>query len=264
MIGFFDSGIGGLTISEKVRELLPRYDTLYLGDAANAPYGGKSHKELVDLTWAGTEWLFKQGCHLVIIACNSASASALREIQQTKLGDYPGYRVLGIVRPTVEFLAQQNFHDVLILSTEATEKSGAYVAELKKLNPDIRITSQACPRWAPMIEAGLAGTSEMREEVECTLTGVSRKHDAALLACTHYPYVKDDVKATLGAKMQVHNQGKLVAESLRDYLARHTDIESRLEQTNRHDYFTTGDAHQAQKIAQRFGFKVNFSQKDTF
>lgn len=260
MIGFFDSGIGGLTISEVVRKQLPHYDTMYLGDAAHAPYGEKSHDQLVALSWKGIEWLFKKGCNLVIIACNSASASALREIQQTKLGDYPDRRVLGIVRPTVEYFADQNFTNILILSTEATKKSDAYKAELEKLNANISVTSHACPDWASMIEAGLTGTSKMFDEVEKTLETVPRDYDAALLACTHYPYVKADVEAVLGERIPVFNQGELVAKSLQDYLARHPEMEEELEKSGRHTYMTTGNAKSARFIAQQFAFDTNFEQ----
>jgi glutamate racemase len=264
MIGFFDSGIGGLTILSAVQEKMPSYDMVYLGDMAHFPYGDKTHDQLVEYTWDGVERLFKHGCRLVIVACNSASSGALREIQRTKLAAYPNHRILGIIRPTVEALSDGTFRRVTILSTEATRKSGAYAAEFKKLNPAIFIISHACPNWASMIEAGLAGTQEMAEEVQKELMAVEKEapnQDAILLACTHYPYVKSDVEKALHNKVPVFNQGELVAESLIDYLERHPEIESNLKKGGKRAYFTTGNAARASENASKqFGFEVEFQE----
>jgi glutamate racemase len=264
MIGFLDSGVGGLTVLEEVRRLLPKYGTLYLGDTAHAPYGNKSHKELVRLVWRGCERLFEQGCDLIIIACNSASASALREIQRTKLDTYPSKRILGVIRPTVETLCVRDYRRIIILSTEATKKSGAYVREFEKLDPAIEIISHACPNWAPMIEAGKTHTQEMRENVERELREAEQEageYDAILLACTHYPYVKRLIEQTLLKNVPVYTQGDLVAESLKDYLHRHPEIETRLSRNGTAIYETTGDPEAASSIAsKRFGFDVRFER----
>lgn len=263
-LGFFDSGVGGLTILEEVHKLMPAYDTVYLGDAARAPYGERTHDELVQFLKEGARWLFSRDCDLVIVACNSASASALREVQQTWLPSFPGKRILGIIRPTVEALAAKNYQHILILSTEATARSAAYVHEFSKLDPHIRVSSHACPRWAPMIEEGKAGTLEMKFEVEREMLAAEAQFgqaDAVLLACTHYPYVKTDVERCLDANIPVFNQGLIVAHSLKDYLVRHPDLEAGLATDSRRLYATTGDALAASDIAaKRFGFKVEFER----
>ena len=262
MIGFFDSGIGGLTIEQEVRQLLPEYSTIYLGDSARSPYGDRSHEELVDFTWAGAQWLFGHGAELVIVACNSASASALAEIQKEKLGPDPEKRILGVIRPTVEELVKKGFDDVAVISTVATKESGAYVHEFKKLNPDTVVSAISCPTWTPMIEAGKTGTKEMKDQVSEDMS-VLKKEDpnvkAALLACTHYPYVKEDVEQALGPDVQVFDQGKIVAKSLKDYLERHPEIESKLSRTQKHSYYTTGDEVLSTKVAHdAFGYDVGF------
>jgi glutamate racemase len=264
MIGFFDSGVGGLTVAEAVRKWMPRYGIQYLGDAARAPYGPRTHDELVAFTWQGTEWLFAQGCELVIVACNSASASALREIQQTRLAAYPGRRILGVIRPTVEALAERGHRRILVLSTVATAESSAYPREFQKIDPGLEIRSRACPRWAPMLEVGWAGTPEMAAEVRRELAeaaGDVAWADAILLACTHYPYLRADVEAAVPSGMPVYTQESIVAVSLEEYLCRHPEMESRLEKNGGARYATTGDPDPATRIAtERFGFPVRFER----
>ena len=277
MIGFFDSGVGGLTVQQEVVKRLPSYSTIYLGDNARSPYGTKTHEELVQYTWEGVQWLFAQGAELVIVACNSASASALREIQQTKLplltkegvgvvSSTTTRRVLGVIRPTVEELVKRGFDDIAVLSTEATKKSEAYPHEIHKLNPNAQVVSFACPTWASMIEAGKAGTEEMAEQVGRDMEELKRLDPdvkAVLLACTHYPYVKADVELALGPDVTVFDQGKLVAESLEDYLDRHPEIEQKLDRTQKATYYTTGDSTLSTKVAQEaFGFVVTFEHVD--
>jgi glutamate racemase len=263
MIGFFDSGIGGLTISEAIHGLLPAYDTLYIGDTARAPYGRRSHQELVAFTKQAATWLFEHGCELVIVACNTASASALREVQQTWLSEnYPGKRILGVIRPTAEFLASSGFKTIAVLSTEATKKSQAYVHEFEKINPELNIISHACPNWAPMIERGLVGTPEMKADIEKEIDALEKEdstYDAVLLACTHYPYIKNDIEASLSKKVPVFNQGDIVAQSLKDYLARHPELESKLGKNKKYEYYVTGDTVTSSKIASEiFGFNIKF------
>lgn len=263
MIGFFDSGVGGLTVLEEVHRRLPRYDTLYLGDAANAPYGTKTHAELVTLAWRGTRWLFDQGCALVIIACNSASARALREIQQTKLDAYPAKRVLGIIRPTVEALSRRGHRRIAVLSTVATRDSGAYAAEFAKYDPDILVLAHACPNWVTFVEEGKTETPEAVQDVEREIRVLQQQgsFDAVLLACTHYPYLKHHVERTLANAIPVFNQDELVAASLEDYLHRHPELETQLEKNALYQYVTTGDAALASRVAsERFGFDVRFKE----
>jgi len=261
-IGFFDSGVGGLTVIEAVHRVLPEYDTIYLGDTARAPYGHRSHAELVEFTWQACTWLFARGCELIIIACNTASASALREIQQTRLIHHPGRRVLGVIRPTVEELAKRGYKNILVLSTEATRKSGAYAAEFEKLNPEIRVHGHACPDWASMIEAGKVGTPELKREVEREVTTaikVAPHPSAVLLACTHYPFVKKEIAAVLPT-VPLFDQGELVAHSLKEYLKRHPEIESQLQRSSAREYCVTGPTVAAEKIAHGlFGFAVHFA-----
>jgi len=263
-IGFFDSGVGGLTVSEAVRVALPDYDMVYLGDTARAPYGARRHDQLVEFTWQGCLWLFERGCELIIIACNSASAGALREIQQKRLPDYPGKRALGVIRPTVEELSKRGFSNVLVLSTSATQKSQAYPREFAKINPTILVQSHACPRWVALVEAGKAGTQDMRDEVKrelSTLSPLEKNSDAILLACTHYPFIKKDIDHAFDQAVPIFDQGDLVAASLVDYLRRHPEIASGLSRHGQRAYFVTGSAEVAQKTAQDFlGYMVNFRQ----
>ena len=265
MIGFFDSGVGGLTISESVHELLPEYDTIYLGDTARAPYGARSKAELFDFTIQGAEWLFNQGCELIIVACNSASAGALREVQQKWLAQkYPNKRMLGIIRPTVEELALAGYKNIVVLSTVATKDSQAYVHEFHKINPNLKIFSHACPKWGPMVETGFVGTVEMATEVDWEIKAMESEvvdYDAVLLACTHYPYVKKDVENSLTKKVPVFNQGEIVAKSLKDYLSRRVEIETKLAKNGRRNYYTTGDPVLVSDIAsKKFGFPVTFKK----
>ncbi|MEK7473385.1 MAG: glutamate racemase [Patescibacteria group bacterium] len=231
MIGFFDSGVGGLTVLEHVHRRLPAYDTFYFGDTAHAPFGNKTHEEIFEYTWEGCKRLFNEGCGLVIVACNSASSSALRRIQQERLSEYPGKRVLGVIRPTVEELARKGHKEIAVLSTVATKASGAYVKEFEKLNADIHVISHACPNWAPLVEQGMTDLSETKADVERelqALDAVSKTYDAILLGCTHYPVLLPLIKAALPRPVPVYEQGPIVAESLADYLNRHPEIESTL------------------------------------
>jgi len=263
MIGFFDSGVGGLTIIEEVHKLIPEYDTIYLGDTKRAPYGNRSYEELVQFTIEGCDWLFKNGCELIIIACNSSSAGALREIQQGWLiKNHPEKRILGIIRPTVEKLASLNYKQIGIFSTIATAKSGAYEKEFSKINPNINIISHSCPKWAGMIEQGLLGTSAMEMEVDNEVKKFEKEageYDSILLACTHYPYIKDEVKKYLSKNVPIFNQGDIVADSLKNYLGRHKNIEGKIAKHHERKYFVTGDEKMASNIAtSRFGFNVVF------
>ncbi len=263
MIGFFDSGVGGLTIEQAARKAMPEYDFLYLGDSAHAPYGNKSKEEITERTLAGVNWLITRGCKLVILACNSASAQALREIQQTYFPPTRTERVLGIIRPTAEFFAESEHHNLVVFSTPTTAKTGAYQVEIRNQNPGIEVMVHGCENWAPMIEQGLAQTSEMKEEVlkEVARAKEGNDFDAALLACTHYPYVQSFVEETMGPKTKIYNQADIIVTSLKRYLARHSGLESRLETNRSSQYYVTGDVDQAEKNAlEQFGYKIRFKK----
>lgn len=263
-IGFLDSGVGGLTILDAVHKNMPEYDTLYFGDSLHAPYGNKDEKTLYELVSAGTRWLFNQGCPLVIYACNTASATVLREIQQSLLLEYPGRKVLGIVRPTIEEIVRTGHKDLLIFATPATVASGAYEKELEKLNPALRVTSHACPTWGPLVENGKAETSEAEQEVKKEVLSAhteKQTYDAVLLACTHYPYLTPLIKKNIRTDVDLYNQGDLVAKSLVDYLRRHPEIESGITKQKRRRHVVTGDASLATKLATNaFGYNITFEQ----
>ncbi|MFH1632050.1 MAG: glutamate racemase [bacterium] len=262
MIGIFDSGVGGLTVLREIHKKLPEHSTVYLGDSARAPYGDKSHDEITRFTWEGVRWLFDRGCPLVILACNSASAQALRTIQQTKLDDYPGRRVLGVIRPTVEELADRGYAHIGILATPATVKSEAYVKELKNINPDIHVTQHAASGWVDLVEAGKAKSDEARNIVKADVNALlddCGEIDAVLLGCTHYPVLYDTIRQILPKEIDLFDQGPIVAEKLVDYLNRHPDINDRLVKNADREYFTTGDANQARSAASQIaGFDSEF------
>lgn len=252
MIGVFDSGVGGLTVLKDIHTRLPQYSTMYFGDSANAPYGVKNRAEIAELTWHGVKWLLDHGCDLVIIACNTSSAQALRTIQQKKLKDYPGRRVLGIIIPTVEEIVAKEYKNVAVLGTPATVASGAYLREFKKLDPSINVVQHACIGWVPLVEEGKAFTQEADVMVREDLVKLFRKDanpQAILLACTHYPVLMNVIERHVPEGMRVFSQGGLVAERLANYLRRHPEIEMKLDRTGKHIFYTTGDPAAATKIS---------------
>ena len=265
MIGVFDSGFGGLTILRAIRQVLPQYDYLYLGDNARAPYGTRSFEVVYEYTWQAVRYLFSQGCTLVVLACNTASAKALRSIQQINLpsvwaqenrGDdhVPGlHRVLGVIRPTVEVIGNHTHTaHVGVLATEGTVQSMSYPMEIAKLYPHIQITQQACPMWVPLIEQGEAETLGADYFVKKYLDSLFSRDaliDTLLLGCTHYPLLLNKINAYLDTipvwherKGRVLTQGTIVAQSLRDYLSRHPELEQTCTQNGTVSYLTTESA----------------------
>lgn len=227
MIGFFDSGLGGLTILEAVKRRLPGLKTHYLADREHAPYGNKSREEILELTWIGCEKLFAEGCKLVIIACNTATANALREIQQKRLQKYPGRNVIGIIKPTVEAMSKLGHRNIVVLGTVATRNSGAYEAEFAHLNPDIKIHSHASPNWVGFVESKRIDSNEALEDIRREISDMEREApdaDAILLGCTHFPYLKKQIAAALSRPIPIYEQGDMVADSLADYLERHKSL----------------------------------------
>ena len=243
-IGVFDSGYGGLTVLAEIRKLLPKHDFIYLGDNARAPYGNRSYDVVYDFTLEAVNFLFSKGSPLVIIACNTASAKALRSIQQNDLPKISNVkRVLGVIRPSTEEigLLSQTKH-VGILGTTGTIQSKSYEIELKKFAPEIIVTQHACPMWVPLIENNRhnssAGKMFIEEDVNSLIEKDSRI-DTVILACTHYPVIKSQIENILGDKVKVVSQGPIVAKKLIDYLYRHPEIENTLSKEGTVRYFTT-------------------------
>lgn len=230
-IGIFDSGYGGLTILSQIRDKMHEYDFLYLGDNARTPYGTRSFEVVYEFTSQAVRTLFDKGCQLVILACNTASAKALRTIQQIDLPKIdPRKRVLGIIRPTVEYLGNltQSRH-VGILATSGTIKSQSYPLEIKKLFPDITISGEACPMWVPLVETGEAasdGADYFIQKHIDRLLSKDDKIDTLILGCTHYPILYDKIRRYTPEHVKIVTQGEYVARSLTDYLRRHPEMDS--------------------------------------
>lgn len=245
-IGIFDSGIGGLTVFNTIAAALPQYDYIYLGDNSRAPYGNRSFNTIHQYTWECVQWLFKQGCPLIILACNTASAKALRTIQQKDMqGLDPALRVLGVIRPTAEIIGNfSNTKEIAVLGTTGTVQSGSYLLEIQKFFPDLKVYQQACPLWVPMIESGEYDNPTADYIIKEYLDAIIKQSsdiDTLLLACTHYPIIKDKIIAQLPSKVRVIAQGDIVAESLADYLKRHPTIEGKLSKGGTKLFYTTDD-----------------------
>ncbi len=243
-IAVFDSGYGGLTVLNHIRKLLPDYDYLYLGDNARTPYGTRSFEVVYQYTLQAVKFLFEQGAHLVILACNTASAKALRNIQQINLPHLdPERRVLGVIRPSVEEVAHltQSRH-VGILGTVGTIQSESYPIEIHKLYSDIKVSGEACPMWVPLVENGEADKPGadyfVRQHIQ-NLLAMDKDIDAVILGCTHYPLLVPKIKQWLPSAITVIEQGEIVAQSLKDYLHRHPEMESKVTQNKTCRYFTT-------------------------
>jgi glutamate racemase len=265
-LGIFDSGLGGLTVLRSINERLPEISTTYFGDNANAPYGTKSFEEIFSHTLAGVRFLFSRGCPLVILACNTASAQALRKIQQEILPvEFPDRRIIGIIRPTVEYLVEETeVKRIGVFATDATVRSEAYVHEFEKILPlanrEVSIFQRSCPGLVEAVEAGLPPplTPPPGWEGESGAELLVKKYcqdfdgDAALLGCTHYPFFKKQFEKYL-PRVLVLSQGEVVAEKLADYLKRHPEIDSQLDKTGQREFFTSGDPVEVAKSAKVFG-----------
>lgn len=230
-IGVFDSGYGGLTIYSEIQKLLPEYDYLYLGDNARTPYGTRSFDVVYEFTRQAVCHLFQQGCQLVILACNTASAKALRTIQQVDIPSLdPRRRVLGIIRPTVENVGDLTVsRHVGVLATEGTIKSLSYPLEIRKLFPDIEVTGEACPMWVPLVETGEHRSDGADYFVKRHIDNLFARDpeiDTIILGCTHYPLLIDKIKQYIPEGVRIVTQGAAVAESLKNYLRRHPQMEA--------------------------------------
>ncbi len=259
MIGVFDSGFGGLTVLGALLRQLPAYDYLYLGDSARAPYGTRSFETIYEFTWQAVEFLFDRGCPLVILACNTASARALRTIQQQVLpARYPDRRVLGVVRPSAEALAglppgaipgvtppAAVEGTVAVLATAGTVASDSYRLELAKLAPRLRLHQQACPLWVPLVEAGELsgpGVDFFLHRYLDPLFALPQPPTRILLGCTHYPLLLPGIVRAIPADVEIVTQGEVMAERLGDWLRRHPEMEARLSRGGTRRFLTTDDA----------------------
>ena len=256
-IGIFDSGYGGLTILNGIRQLLPQYDFLYLGDNARAPYGPRSFDVVYEFTRQAVLKLFQEGCQLVILGCNTASAKALRTIQQIDLPHIdPRRRVLGIIRPTAEVIGSltQSRH-VGVLATEGTIKSESYTLEIKKLFPDITVSGVACPSWVPLVEyneADSPGADYFVKKRIDQLMAADPQIDAIILGCTHYPLLMPKIKKYAPAHVRIIAQGDFVAGSLQDYFSRHPEMEQACSKRGTVRYLTTENPNKFRESAQLF------------
>ena len=256
-IGVFDSGYGGLTILHGIRQQLPQYDYLYLGDNARAPYGPRSFDVVYEFTRQAVLKLFEMGCHLVILGCNTASAKALRTIQQRDLPQWDAERrVLGIIRPTAEVIGSlTESRHVGVLATEGTIKSESYNLEIQKLHPDIAVTGVACPFWVPLVEYNEADSPGADYFVKKRIDQIMQKDpqiDALILGCTHYPLLMPKILKYLPTGVRIISQGDYVASSLKAYLERHPQIERKCSKDAFVHYLTTENPDKFKEQAQIF------------
>ena len=256
-IGVFDSGYGGLTILDKIRSLMPQYDYLYLGDNARTPYGPRSFEVVYEFTLQAVKKLFELGCPLVILACNTASAKALRTIQQTNLPFIdPTRRVLGVIRPTAECIGEltQTRH-IGILATTGTIKSESYLMEVHKLFPDVTVTGEACPMWVPLVENNeyhSEGADYFVQKHIHQLLEKDPKIDTLILGCTHYPLLMEKIRQFTPSHIRIVPQGEYVASSLQDYLKRHPEMDIRCTKGGTCRFLTTESTAKFEESASIF------------
>ncbi len=256
-IGIFDSGYGGLTILNGIRQLLPQYDYLYLGDNARTPYGNRSFEVVYEFTRQAVVRLFEMGCHLVILGCNTASAKALRSIQQNDLPKLDAQRrVLGIIRPTAEVIGSlTTSRHIGIFATEGTIRSESYTLEIHKLFPDIQVTGVACPFWVPLVEyneADSPGADYFVKKRVDQLMALDPEIDTVILGCTHYPLLLPKIKQFMPETIRIVSQGEYVAKSLQDYFLRHPEIEKKCTHAGQVHYLTTENPEKFKESAQLF------------
>lgn len=245
IIGVFDSGLGGLTVLKYFLRDLPGYNYIYLGDNARLPYGEKSPETIYNYTREAVNFLFAAGCNLIIIACNTASAQALRRLQQEYLpSTYPNRRLLGVIRPLAEAINQnKNIQTVGVIGTKATINSNAYKLELEKLNPKIKVEQQSAPLLVPLIEEGWAHKPETKMILKKYLRSLkSRQVDALVLACTHYSFLHKEIDQIMGRRIIVPQPGEIIVRSLTDYLTRHEELNLTTVSNPEYKFCTTDDS----------------------
>lgn len=243
-IGVFDSGYGGLTVLREFVDRLPQYDYLYLGDNARSPYGTRSFDTVYRYTLQCVKWLLQQDCPLIILACNTASAKALRSIQQKDLNDMnPDARVLGVIRPTTEIIGKHSkTNNIGILATNGTVQSNSYLIEIEKFFPHLKIEQEACNMWVPLVENNEHQTEGADYFIQKHINNIlsrNKEIDTLLLACTHYPLLKEKIEKHLPKNVKLISQGEIVAESLKDYLHRHPEMENKISKKGKRIFCTT-------------------------
>ena len=255
MIGVFDSGFGGLTILGAFLKSLPEYDYLYLGDSARTPYGNKSQEVIYNYTRQAVRFLFGKGCVLIILACNTASTKALRKIQQEWLPEnHPNRRVLGVVIPLAESaVGITRYGRIGVIGTQSTIESHVYEEEILKLNPGVKIFTQACPLLVPLVEEGWVGKPESNMILKKYLYRLKRKQiDTLILGCTHYSFLEKDITRIMGKNCRVLNGPEIIAAKLKDYLNRHPEIETRIAKHGTITCHTTDDPKKFQMVGEKF------------
>lgn len=267
-IGIFDSGYGGLTVFREIAKKMPQYDYIYLGDNARAPYGIRSFEVIYKYTLECVERLFAMGCPLVVLACNTASAKALRTIQQRDLARYsPQHRVLGVIRPTAEVIgAYSQTRSVGILATTGTVVSASYPLEVEKFFPDVTVYQEACPLWVPLIENGefnSPGADYFVQKYIHQLLTQSDQIDSIVLGCTHYPLMMDKIRAYTPPRIRLIEQGEIVANSLQKYLERHGWMDQLCSKNATRTFYTTeNEVNTADKVELFFGAAVKVGHID--
>jgi len=256
-IGVFDSGYGGLTVLKEIVQKLPQYDYIYLGDNSRSPYGNRSFETVYHYTLQCVQWLFNQGCPLVILACNTASAKALRTIQQNDLPAIdPDKRVLGVIRPTSEIIGKYTKNNkVGILATKGTVQSQSYMIEINKFFPQVHVEQEACPMWVPLVENKEHESHGADYFIKKNINELLKKDrdiDTILLACTHYPLLKKKIEEYVPVDVTILSQGEIVANSLANYLERHPEMEQRLGQFAHRSFYTTDDTTDFDSQAETF------------
>ena len=256
-IGVFDSGYGGLTVFKEFVKYLPEYDFIYLGDNARAPYGTRDYETVYEYTLQCVKWFFKQNCPIVILACNTASAKALRTIQQKDLAEMgEDKRVLGVIRPSAEIIGNYSkSKHVGIFATSGTVQSKSYEIEINKFFNDIEVTQEACPMWVSLIEQQEQNSPGAEYFIKKNVDSLIEKDpliDTILLGCTHYPLLEDKIRKYLPNNVKIVSQGEIVAKSLVDYLKRHEEIDSQCSKNSIRHFYTTGDTSDFNNHASTF------------
>ena len=267
-IGVFDSGYGGLTVLREFVDRLPQFDYLYLGDNARSPYGTRSFETVYRYTLQCVKWLLQQNCPLIILACNTASAKALRSIQQNDLAQLNQQaRVLGVIRPTTEIIGKYtDSSNIGILATNGTVQSQSYLIEIEKFFPDVKIEQEACPMWVPLVENNEHQTEGAEYFIKKHINNIfsrNKEIDTLLLACTHYPLLKEKIEKYLPQNVKLISQGEIVADSLKDYLHRHPGIEAKISKQGQRVFYTTDSTEDFNnKATIFFGERVNARHLD--
>jgi len=263
MIGVFDSGYGGLTIFKAIEKKLPQYDYIYLGDNARAPYGDKSQKLIYKYSQEAVDYLFARGCKLIILACNTASAMALRKLQQEYLiNKYPGRNVLGVIRPLVEAATELKKNSKIgVMATTSTVESQAYINEFSNLDPNIQVVQQACPLLVPLIEESRENSPEANMVLTEYIRPLKKNNlDAVILGCTHYGCLYKAIIENFGLEVNILNSGKIIADKLAAYINQHPEYNRPVAKARR-IFLTTGDSQKFDQGAQKFLGKKIKSKK---